>query len=303
MLIIVNPYSAGGTALKKWEKVVQKIPPFNEVFFLDSNLKLDEIIQNSLSAGEDEFVAAGGDGTVNLLLNKLISIAGSENIHKIKLGAIGLGSSNDFHKPLNGFNIPVKINFGNAEERDVGYINYCQNNTVIMKYFLINASLGITADANYFFNNPDNILEHLKELNTNLAIAYSALRTILKNKNKAIEINSKDTGYAKYNLTNLGVVKNPNFSGDLSYGGYAEYDNGKFDIHLCYDMKKIEIFNLLLKLTRHSFNLKNKAKSWSASEVEISSANPFSVEFDGEVVSTGRVKFGIIPKYLKVCHD
>ncbi|HSD63830.1 MAG TPA: diacylglycerol kinase family protein [Ignavibacteriaceae bacterium] len=303
MLIVVNPYSAGGTALKKWEKVIPKIPTNAEVIFLNHTSNPGKKIKAVLSEGNYEFAAAGGDGTVNLLLNKILTAADSQNINKIKLGAIGLGSSNDFHKPFKGKrDIPLKINFENAEARDIGYILYKKNDDEIKKYFLINASMGITADANYFFNNPDYILGYLKKINTNIAITYSALRTILKHRNRDVKIFCQEKGSQICRLTNLGVVKNPNFSGNLSYGGSANYDNGKLDIYLCHDMNKPDLFNLLMALSSHKF-LRNKTKSWITTELEISSENSFSVEFDGEVITTNQVKFGILPKYLKVCHD
>jgi diacylglycerol kinase (ATP) len=304
MLIVVNPYSAGCTALKKWEKVIQNIPSFAEVYFMDGKVNLNGRIRESVSGRNYEFVAAGGDGTVNMLLNSLISVVEPLKMKEIKLGAIGIGSSNDFHKPVykNG-DIPVKINFDNAGTRDVAFILYKKNNVEVKRYFLVNASVGLTADANHFFNNPDFNLKSLKKLNTNLAITYAALKTIFRYRNKRVKIQCRETREILCGLTNIGIVKNPNFSGSLSYGGSADYNNGKLDIHLCYDMNKRNIFQLLRALGSGRFGRIKKARSWSTTGIEISASDPFNVEFDGEVISTNCVKTGILPKYLQVCND
>jgi len=304
MIIFVNPHSAAGTALKKWKRVIQKIPSGAKVFYLSKELDPEEKIKESISSGEYEFVAAGGDGTVNLILNGMISAAEPGIINKLKLGAIGLGSSNDFHKPaLNKEAIPFRINFNNAQPRDVPFISFKNEDKEITKYFLINASLGITADANYFFNNPGYILKYLKKINTNLAIICSALHTIIGYQNTPVKINCREKGRLSCFLTNLGVVKNPHFSGNLSYHGSANYNNGKFNIHLCYNMNLWEIIFLFLTLNFHRFNRIKKKVSWKTPAIEISSAKPFNVEFDGEVVHTNRVKFDILPEYLRVCND
>ncbi|MEJ2615275.1 MAG: acylglycerol kinase family protein [Ignavibacteriaceae bacterium] len=165
MLVIINPKSCGGSALKKWKAVEpglsQKIN-CADLFFLNGSIPMQLCIRAALCNGETKFVAAGGDGTLNLLINSIIKYSSIEQLNKIKIGAIGIGSSNDFYKPVKESdivnNIPVRIDFDTAEPRDVGKITFENDGIIISKYFLINSSIGITADANYFFNNPDRIL-------------------------------------------------------------------------------------------------------------------------------------------------
>ena len=304
MIIVLNPCSAGGTALKKWEKIKSHFSANKNYIYLDKSDCLDRTIINSIQSGETQFIAAGGDGTVNLLLNKLIKLIPEENITNIKLGAVGIGSSNDFHKPfnfqktING--IPFKIDYKNAETRDVGCITYKEDNLIKTKYFLINASLGLTADANYFFNHPDFILKKLKRISTNAAILYAAVKTIFRYSNIKIIINSNGLKTTAM-LTNLGVVKNQHFSGSLTYNNYSSYNNGMFDVHLCYNMSRLNVIYLLWALSHCRFSNVRKKKSWSNSELEISSENKFNVEYDGEIISTDWVKFNILPNYIKVC--
>lgn len=308
MLILINPNASGGTALRKWDSVKHDLmnklnnPAF---VFLNGAGSMQTIVGDALNKGETDFISAGGDGTLNLMLNSIITSSAASQINKIKIGAVGLGSSNDFYKPCSIDKmikkIPVKIDFENPEFRDVGKITFETDGIVKSKYFLINSSIGITAEANYLFNNPDKILSSLKRRSTSSAIIYTALKKILNYKNFNAEIVSKETGIVKAKVTNLGIIKNPNFSGSMSYGYNANYENGLFNIHLCYEMNLMERFKLFLALNAGKFGQVEKTKSWATGNLVIKSSKPFSVEFDGEIITSNSVEFSVLPKLIKVC--
>jgi diacylglycerol kinase (ATP) len=308
MLVFINPKSCGGSALKKWKAVEpglsQKIN-CADLFFLNGSIPMQLCIRAALCNGETKFVAAGGDGTLNLLINSIIKYSSIEQLNKIKIGAIGIGSSNDFYKPVKESdivnNIPVRIDFDKAEPRDVGKITFENDGIIKSKYFMINSSIGITAEANYFFNNPDRILASLKRKSTQSAILYAAGRNLFEYKNFDVDIFSEETGKMKVKITNLGIVKNPNFSGNLSYGYNADYENGLFNIHLCYEMNLQDRIELFWSLNNGSFKKVQKTKSWSTKKISIKSNNKFAVEYDGEVNTANSVVFSILPKFLKIC--
>ena len=85
--------------------------------------------------------------------------------------------------------IPCKFNFTSAEDRDVGILTFIDSQEQKQqKYWLINASIGITAEANLFFNTPDFVLNYLKKTITNSAILYAALRTIAFYRNRDLTV-------------------------------------------------------------------------------------------------------------------
>jgi len=308
MLIILNPNAAGGTAMEKWNKTNrlfrQSIPPFI-VHTMNGKAGTEKFVLSAIRNGETDFIAGGGDGTINTLLNILLTHTNNENVRNIRLGAIGLGSSNDFHKPfqrekiMNG--IPCKIDLDKSQPRDVGVITYKENNREFKKYFLINASVGATATANQFFNQPDNFLQAMKQFSTTWAIYYSAIKTITSHKNLYVTISSLETGTIKTHLSNLGVVKNQHFSGSLRFNHSAEYDNGRFNVHLFHDMTRIEMMKLIHMLSKGKSNFPGKSSKWSTTSVEVTAEKHFAVEFDGEIIRTSSVHFSILPKCIKVC--
>ena len=304
MVIIINTNCCGGKGFQKWNQIKNQILDSkkevlqtNEPGFID---KLKEYIEKV----EIHFVSAGGDGTVNYLLNSLIKLATSEQLNKIAIGAIGIGSSNDFHKPFRSKSgeIPICIDFQNAYLRDAGVIKYDSDKGKVEKYFLINASIGITAEANNLFNKPDFILRKLKQFNTKMAIFYSAIKTMMTFRNMSAEI-IIDVDKLKTKITNLGITKNPHFSGDFCYDSQTDYSSGKFDVHLAHHMNKFEIVNLMKALTSRSFSKLKKSKSWQTDRIIITSENNFAVEFDGEVLITNKVEFRVLNKFIKVCSN
>jgi diacylglycerol kinase (ATP) len=234
--------------------------------------------------------------------------AKNENeIKSISIGVLGIGSSNDFCKPFNKESfingVPCKINFKDAQLRDVGILKYRSDSGLLCKYFLLNASIGVTAEANNIFNNPDIVLRFLKKHFTNLAIMYAALKTILNHKNLIMQTTLGAYETYTYSISNLSIVKSPNFSGNLCYPIEANYQNGLYDVYLAHSMNKLKLINLLRFLSNKLFPQNNFTKYYKAPKIKITSESDFLVEFDGEVISTNYVEFSILKEYLKVCKN
>ena len=71
MIVVLNKYSGGGTALKKWERIYKRLN-FNgstETFIPGVNGSTDKLIINSVRNGKTDFIIAGGDGSINYFLN------------------------------------------------------------------------------------------------------------------------------------------------------------------------------------------------------------------------------------------
>ena len=305
MFVLLNDKSCGGNAANKWQTFLNNYDLKECIVIKAEDKYREDKISSALSCGETDFAAAGGDGTVNFLLNKLMNLANEFQIHNLRLGAIGLGSSNDFHKPYKESNlidnIPYKLGFNKSELRDVGELSFEYNGKRITKYFIINASIGITAEGNFLFNNPDRILKYLKRINTNSAILYSALKTIFGYRDFEAEIRKDDDKPTKVNITNLNIIKNPNISGDLSYGYPAVYNKGEMNIHLAHDMNKFEIIQLFRALQTGRVENIVKLESYPVKEFEVISEKVFNLEYDGEVVQTNSVLFSIKKERIKVC--
>jgi diacylglycerol kinase family enzyme len=223
----------------------------------------------------------------------------------VSLGAIGLGSSNDFHKPLRPDGviegIPCTIDFSSARPRDVAMLEVGRNGATERRFFLINASAGLTAEANRFFNGQDALLAFLKRTSTNAAILYAAFRTMATYRDRRLIIEPEGGQRTEASVTNLAIVKNPHVSGGLRFPGEASYDSGLLQLHLAGELGLGGRLRLFRALASGRAPTGRTIHSWQSREVTIRSQSPFGLEFDGEVINTDHVRFSVLPRHLRVC--
>lgn len=306
MHIFVNPTCHFGKGREKWEEILPELKQllsftFDELPYPES---LEILLRKKITAGERIFIAAGGDGTVNLLTNALMKWGGDHR--SIILGAIGLGGSNDFHKPFDAFSrikgIPVRLNWQESVPSDLIRIRYKNSRGhLIIRYSAINCSIGITAQGNAFCNARSILVERIRRTSVEASVIYCALRTLFTYTNIPCKVKVGDERPEEFPISNLGVIKNPHFAGGLCYGTEISQDDGKLGIHLAFGMGKCEVIRTMVDLYKHRFPRNPKTRSWFAPNLTVQCENPVALEIDGEVVRTDYVEFDLLRKYLRIC--
>jgi diacylglycerol kinase family enzyme len=308
MFILLNKHSNNGRGLRRWEKSKSEL----EAGLLGRDYRLAEDsgdlglrLRDEYVRGERVFVAAGGDGTVNFLLNKIMTTDGIIP-REITLGAVSLGSSNDFHKPYSAekrtrAGVYYRLAVAGAVPHNIGQVDYeDETGERRRKYFIINGSLGIIARGNYLFNSDERVVRWLKPRWVLGTIWYLTFRTLFSAKNIPVRIsvggNSLET-----EATTLSVIINPHFTGNLSYdcGDFSRRD--EFGIALCEKMGTAERFRTLSSLTKGRFNGLPKTRFWESPAVDLDPAFPTPLEMDGEVVLARRIQIRLLKGAVKVC--
>ncbi|MGA2586327.1 MAG: diacylglycerol kinase family protein [Candidatus Aminicenantales bacterium] len=307
MRIYVNPVCNYGQGRRTWDMVVPELRRRFGAFDAEEIMapeNLEGRVRVTLAAGERVFIAAGGDGTVNLLLNALLSsgVTGQD----VVLGAVGLGSSNDFHKPFRPdrfvAGVPIRMDWENPVSCDVIAVRY-QNggDGLSSRHCLINASVGITAEANALYNSRARSVALFKRMSHEAAVVVSALQTIARYRNIDAALSFENRTARAYDITNLGVIKNPHFAGGLCYDQAVRPDDGQIGINLCVGMTKWEAIKTLLRLYKKDFSGHPKTYTWFAREFALRSEKAFALEMDGEVVKTDRAIFSVYPGLMRCC--
>ncbi|MBZ0181610.1 MAG: hypothetical protein K8F60_04075 [Melioribacteraceae bacterium] len=304
MFVLLNKYCCGGLGKKKWNSIKNEISDSeNNVVVSDNMNNLCVRLQQLIENGERNFVAAGGDGTINYLLTNLLLCSTSKQFSEIKFGAIGLGSSKDYFKTYNRLKhinkIPILIDTNRTSFRDLGTISPYNTNSKLI--WLNNAGVGVIADANYFFNHPNKLLQLLKKFSTSLAIYFASISTIFKNKKYVIDIESDEYSLRSLHITNLSILKNPHISGSLCYPSAFNPSDGFMQIYICIDMSVLETLGVLFNLTKQRFTPSSKKQTWRTKKVQIKSKHNFVIEYDGETFQTNEVTFSIINNKVQVC--
>lgn len=307
MHVYLNPYCDYGRGWNKWRKIEPELRKHFgkfEVEKIHSPQGLSGQIEKAREAGETLFIAAGGDGTVNLLVNALLKSSLPED--DIVFGAIGLGSSNDFHKPFRYASfircIPTKMNWLETVSHDVVRVRYKNDQDGLStRYCIVNASIGITAEANAFYNSRHPLIGLIQRFSQETAIIVSALKSIFTYRNLTCSLNFLNSRPKDFKVTNLGVLKNPYFAGDLCYDTLIEADDGRFGVNICSGMTKLEAVKTLMRLYLHQFHGMPKTYSMYATQISVESQQSFALEMDGEVVQASFAEFKLIPKALRCC--
>jgi diacylglycerol kinase family enzyme len=309
MIVILNPNAGAGTARAKWTRLEPRIRdrlgPLKLVVTTNATA-VDLVVAEALRNGETEFVAAGGDGTVNLVMNAILEHAPRGAVEHIKLGAIGLGSSNDFHKPLSRERaidgVPFKLDFVSTVRHDVGLLTYRDaEDRLQTRRWMINVSVGTTAEANHFFNNPNTLLRFFKRFSPWRGMVYAALRTLVGHRPSKMSITVDENDSVHTRVRNLGVVKNPHFTGALRYDSPYEPGGGHFYVHLLRNLPFPRVVLALARLAFGKFSGQKGTRSWRATRLRIQAERPFAVEGDGEVVTTSRAYLSVVPDLIQVC--
>jgi diacylglycerol kinase family enzyme len=306
VIVFLNRHADYGRGASTWARVepelARRVGPF-EVREIGSLDGVAASLREAVVRGERAFVAAGGDGTVNLLLNALLRLEGAEDV---TLGAVGLGSSNDFHKPpaKDAFvaNVPVRVDCANARPCDVIRIDLADDDGhASTRFALINASLGITAEANASFNAPSRFVRAARWLSVDAAIVASVLRTLATYSDVECRIGVDGVAMGTFPVSNLGVIKNPHFAGSFCYDTPIAADDGKLGVNLCERLTPLQALVTLAALSRRRFRGRPKTRSWIAERVSVEAVRSFALETDGEVVRARRAEFAVLPKRIRCC--
>jgi diacylglycerol kinase (ATP) len=303
--VLVNLDANNGRAARRWEsiaaEVAQLLPPDTQVISFRTPTDIAPILDRLLQEGVQGFISAGGDGSANILLNLLMRQT-REDARQLTLGGIGLGSSNDFVKPKVHFlkGLPTRMEVQNAGLVDVGKAEFLNaSGDWQTQYFIANASLGVTAEANWFFNHGDWFLRVTKDRWTDLAIVYAAIRTIIRFKNfhatLAFEEQKLET-----KLSNLAILKSPYVSGSFHFDDPVQRDDGLLGMNACLDMNKTELLGVLAGLAKGRFQGRPKTMRVAINELSVKMQMPVALEMDGEVFQTSEVRFSVIPRAIKL---
>ncbi|MFH1010687.1 MAG: diacylglycerol kinase family protein, partial [bacterium] len=302
------PHARAGAGIKKWEVARRRLLEFGMLQNAEPVTEpkdLHQAILRECDRGDSRIVAVGGDGTVGQVVNTLMSLPRSMR-DKLILGAIGMGSSNDFHKPYKPSDcivpgVPVRLCWSRPQERNVGQVDFWDTDDQWhRRYFVINGSLGVLAAANHFFNNPRGLLTWLKPRFLNLSIWYAGLRTVMTQPafEGSISENSKRL-HTK--ITNLSVLLSPHVSGGFSLDIPVSPTSSTFGIALCEDMTKLRRLCTFMAMAHGRFVGLPGTRAMQAAEVSVSMRRPVPLELDGEVFMAARVHMRLLQGAIRVC--
>lgn len=249
------------------------------------------VVKEALQAGATRIIAGGGDGTINDVVNALISHGKGKAKAKAALGILPLGTANDFAR---GFGLPVDdLNealevacTGAPRKTDVGKAND--------RLFLNVVSGGFGAEVTA--STPQDMKKALG------GAAYTLMGLA-----KAMNLKAKTgrllvPGQAPYegSMLIMAVGNNRFAGGGFEVAPHADLEDGLLDLSLLSDVPASALAQVVGELK----DIKNPDNQYvhyrQLAEFTLEADTPVHFNVDGEPVHTSSMKFSVLPRCLSI---
>ena len=282
ILFVINPNSGRDrkkTHLLRKIDTLLAINKFNPiVHFTKRTDHAKELINEYLAKGVKEFVAVGGDGTINEI--------GSQLLYKdAVLNIISKGSGNGLARHLgiydNDETAIKRINTGRIKEIDAGSINDIP--------FLCVAGLGFDAYGAQQFS-----LKKGRGLRNYIKVGIHSFF-----KYEPLEIEFKSRPYAVFSIS----FGNASQFGNNAYiTPSADISDGILDCCLVKKHPKIHSMQLLYQLFNKKIHESKFVEYYKGTLFELTTKEPALIHFDGEskLLESRNVKIEVLKKALKI---
>jgi len=297
---IINPQAGSGKGKTDWPQIESLLKANGIDFdfvFTTHKYHAVELAVNAINQGYKKFIAVGGDGTLNEIVNGAF-IQTKHPTTEIIIGVIAVGTGNDWsrmyeiHSTYEGKVAAIKE--GKQFLQDVGKVEYEESKVKQARYFANAAGVGFDAEVARRTNK-------LKETGHRGKILYmgSLVRALFDYKPTFINIAIDDEklGGKIFSLT-VGI-------GCYNGGGMMQLpnaisDDGLFDVTIIRQIRRFEVIRNIYRLYNGTILSHPKISGHIGKTVLISSDIPIGLEVDGETLGVSPFTFSIVPKSINV---
>jgi diacylglycerol kinase (ATP) len=281
MQVIFNPYANRWQAQKQIETVTAALNQLQRPFTLTPTIRPQhaiELAETAVRDGCDVIVAAGGDGTINEVINGLLR-ATPDGTATIPFGIIPMGSANDFGQMVglpDGIADSVALlATGHTRPVDVGLVETGEGAALQRRYFVNNSAVGME---------PMVTLENIKmkRLRGQLRYMVALVRALVRLRAWQMEITGDGLNYSGP-VYLLSVCNGPR-TGGFMMAPTAVIDDGRLDVVFAPEVPKLTVLAILLRLLRGT-HIEHTAVTYTpATGLTIHSQPGTPVHADGELM-------------------
>ncbi|MCA0350751.1 MAG: diacylglycerol kinase family lipid kinase [Chloroflexi bacterium] len=230
----------------------------------------------------DLIVAAGGDGTINEVMNGLV---GTDTA----LGALPVGTGNvwvrELQQSLNPLHAARQLADGHVELVDVGQANE--------RYFLLMAGVGLDAAITREVHSAD------KKRLGRLAYVIKSLPVLWRLRGTRTRI-SLDGQPLKGNALFVLISNSRLYGGVLNIAYRAAMRDGMLDVCTMMGDSALDAPKLLAGILFRGYGVIQGLEYVQAREIEIACSKPLPIQVDGDAIGTTPMTFRVVPQALRV---
>jgi YegS/Rv2252/BmrU family lipid kinase len=295
--LIVNPIAGAGKTAKKWPQIMDLLKSIGLHFehdLTEAPGHARELAESAAKKGYELVVSVGGDGTVNEVVNGLYDAG---NIADIMLGIISTGTGRDYIRT-------VGIPFAYQEACqcltkprkltvDVGVVEYISTGQMVKRLFVNFAGLGFDAEI------VRATTQKFKTLGNTSSYLMGLLSTLLFYKNKSISL-TVDGETAERKVCTVLMSNGKYGGGGMFAAPDADLTDGLLDVLIIGDLSKPDLLWSLPRVYKGTHLTHPKVTMKRAREIEIQSAEPVSLQADGELLGELPARFYVLPAALNI---
>ncbi len=286
VLLVYNPRAGNGMFKNNLDRIIKKFQERGMILQpirVGGKVNINEVIKD-LDESYKKIIAAGGDGTINSVVNALIS-----NDKNVPLAVFPAGTANDF---AHYFGIPTDINSmieialeDNYVDADVGRYND--------RYFINVAAIGSVIDVS------QKTEASVKNVLGIMAYYLKALTELPSLKPVRVNIKTPEMKLSE-NIFFMVVLNGKSAGGFRKLGVHSSINDGFLDVIIFKDMQIIEIPMLFFDVLHGRHENNDKVLYFQTRKIYIDSEEKISTDIDGETGEPLPLDIEIIDRRIRV---
>jgi len=285
-LIVLNPAAGSVGVVDELKKKFNRVKDAG-VRVTTNQGDAEDFSREAVARGCDLIVAAGGDGTLNEVINGI-----GERISDVSVGLVPLGTGNDFARAINlSTDVDQSIEF--LERRQTRQIDLVRVTSDCTRYFVNVSSGGFSGIVD------EKLTPEMKTTWGPLAYLRGAAKALPELRAYRTEILLDDSTQMAMNLYNVIVANGRYVAGGIPIAPEAVVDDGLLDIVIIPERPAGQLALLMGQILMGE-HLKNEAIVFRrAAKLAVNSHPGIWFNVDGELVGNEPALFEVMPRALR----
>ncbi|MEX1188129.1 MAG: diacylglycerol kinase family protein [Bacteroidia bacterium] len=298
--LLINPAAGAGKAIKKKEEIENALEKSGLSYFTCVTSRAaegEEITTRAIEEGYRKFLIAGGDGTLNEVVNGIMNQQ-FVNPKEVVLSQLPVGTGNDWRRT---WKLPKKIDecihllvAEKTELHDIGKINFLSKQDSKPLWFINVAGSGFDAQVAFAAN-----LQKEKG-NTGLHVyLLELIKSLIHFKEPAFHVEADSENFSFTGFTVLaGVCR---YAGNnMKLVPEADPQDGLLSIVMVEKLSKLKIIRNLSSLFSGKYIMLPEVKHSNCKKISIRSEPDFHVQVDGESKGKSPIEIEIFAQAISV---